>query len=61
VELLFGKSLSKTARIAPKRRLAVMGSVLGGLSLESRFQPRLLPLPHLQELAEELFTALIHP
>jgi AcrR family transcriptional regulator len=60
VELLFGKDLSKATRITLERRLAVMGSVLGGLVLESRFQPKLLPLNHLQELAEELFAALIH-
>jgi AcrR family transcriptional regulator len=61
VELLFGKNLSKTARIALERRLAVIGSVLSGLVLESHFQPKLLPLNHLQDLAEELFSALIHP
>jgi AcrR family transcriptional regulator len=61
VELLFGKSLSKAARIALERRLAVVGSVFSGLVLESHFQPKLLPLNHLQELAEELFAVLIHP
>jgi hypothetical protein len=40
--------------------MSLGGSVLGGLVLESRFQATLLPLPHLQELAEEPFAALIH-
>jgi hypothetical protein len=36
-----------------------MGNVLSGLVLESRFQPKLLPLNQLPELAEKLFSALI--
>lgn len=60
VELLFGEGLSPAARADMERRLAVIGNVLGGLILESHFQPALLPVHHLQKLAEELFTALIH-
>jgi hypothetical protein len=60
VAVLFGKSLNKATRTAMERRLAVMGAALRGLVLESHFQPSLLPANHLQQLAEELFEALIH-
>ena len=59
-ELLFGKELTKAARRAVDRRLAVFAGALSGIILESHFRPALLPSNHLQPLIEELFEALIH-
>jgi AcrR family transcriptional regulator len=59
-ELLFGKGLTKAARIAVERRLGVLGGAISGVVLESKFRPALLPANHLQQLTEELFEALIH-
>jgi len=61
VEVLFGKGLSKARRTLLDRRLAVMSGALSGLVLESHFRPSLLPPNHLQQLAEELFEALMQP
>ncbi len=60
VELLFGESLTKAAKAAAERRLAVMGAVLSAVVLESHFRPELLPRNQLQTLIEELFDALVH-
>ena len=51
VELLLGKNLSKPARAAIQRRMAVLGSTFSGLVLESRFHPDLLPPRKLEPLA----------
>jgi hypothetical protein len=59
VEVLFGKSLNNAAGTAVERRPAVMGAAMSGLVLESHFRPALLPTNYLQQLAEELFEALI--
>jgi AcrR family transcriptional regulator len=59
-ELLFGKELTKAARRAVDRRLAVFAGALSGIILESHFRPALLPSNHLQPLIKELFEALIH-
>jgi AcrR family transcriptional regulator len=61
VEILFEKGLTKTARNAAERRLAVLGGAISGMVLESHFRPALLPANHLRQLAEELFDALVHP
>ena len=61
VEILFGNDLTKSNRMAVKRRLAVMGGALSAMVLESHFRPALLPAHHVQQLAEEFFDAFIHP
>jgi AcrR family transcriptional regulator len=60
VEMLFGKELTKATRTAVEQRLGVLGAALSGLVLESKFRPHLLPANRLQQLAEELFEALVH-
>ncbi len=60
LEVLFGKRLTKTARTAMERRLAVLGGALSALILERHFRPALLAPSHLQPLAEEIFDALLH-
>jgi hypothetical protein len=59
IEMLFGKALNKTARIAMERRLAVMSGVVSAFVLERHFRPALLPPTQLQKLAEEVIEALI--
>ena len=61
VGLLFGKGLTKAARSAVERRLAILGGAISGVVLESHFRPTLLPAKHLKQLIEELFDALIYP
>jgi hypothetical protein len=61
IELLFGKNLSKPARAAIQRRMAVLGSTFSGLVLESRFHPDLLPPGKLEPFADEIFELLIRP
>jgi AcrR family transcriptional regulator len=60
IELLFGTGLTKAKHMAADRRLAAFGGALSGIVLESHFRPRLLPPKKLQQLAGELFDALIH-
>jgi AcrR family transcriptional regulator len=60
IDLLFGKKLTKTARIAMEQRIAVLGGALSALILERHFRPALLTPSHLQPLAEEIFDALLH-
>ena len=59
VELLFGKSLDKTARAAVERRLAILGAILSAVNLESHFRPKLLSKQQLQVVLDELYEALI--
>ena len=59
LEVLFGKRLSKTARAAIEKRLAVMGGALSALILERHFRPALLGPKDLQQFAEEIFDALL--
>lgn len=59
-ELLFGKGLSRAERKLVDQRLAILGAALSGLVLESHFRPTLLPPKQLQQIASELFDALIH-
>jgi AcrR family transcriptional regulator len=61
IELLFGKNLSKSARAAIQRRMAVLGSTFSGLVLESRFRPDLFPSGKIEPLADEIFEVLIRP
>lgn len=60
IELLFGESLTRKARIEIEQRLAVLGGALSALILERQFRPALLTPGHLQLFAEELFDALLH-
>jgi AcrR family transcriptional regulator len=59
IDLLFGRGLSRTARAAVERRMAVMGAVLSAVVLESHFRPELLPRNRLQSLLEEIFQPLL--
>ena len=59
IEVLFGSDLTRAARSAIERRLAVMGAVLNAVILESHFRPKLLTKRHLQGVFEELYEALI--
>lgn len=61
IDLLFGKNLSKPARAAIQRRMAVLGSTFSSLVLESRFHPDLLPPGKLEPFADEIFEVLIRP
>lgn len=58
IELLFGKKLTKTARITTEQRIAVLGGALNALVLERHFRPTLLAPNQLRQLAEEIFDAL---
>lgn len=58
--LLFGKELARAERKALEKRLAVLGSVLSGMVLESYFRPSILSPKYLQQMAGELFDTLIH-
>lgn len=60
IDLLFGKSLTKTQRIKIERRFAVLGGALSALILERLFRPALLSPSHLRKLAREIFDALVH-
>jgi AcrR family transcriptional regulator len=60
-ELLFGKNLSKPARAAIQRRMAVLGGTFSSLVLESRFRPDLFPPGKLEPFADEIFEVLIRP
>ena len=60
IKLLFGDGLSKAARLAVERRLAIMGAVLSAVALESHFKPHLFPKPQMQVVLDEVFEALIH-
>jgi AcrR family transcriptional regulator len=59
LEVLFGKRLSKTARTAIEKRLAVMDGALSALILERHFRPALFGPKDLQQFAEEIFDALL--
>jgi len=59
-ELLFGKGLSRSQRKTLDQRMAVLGSALSGMVLESHFRPSLFPPKQLQQIAGELFDALVH-
>ncbi|HTJ30547.1 MAG TPA: helix-turn-helix domain-containing protein [Acidobacteriaceae bacterium] len=59
-ELLFGKGLSRSQRRSLDQRMAVLGSALSGMVLESHFRPSLFPPKQLQKIAGELFDALVH-
>lgn len=59
-ELLFGKGLSRTERKTLDQRLTALGGALSGMVLEGHFRPSLLPSKPLQQIAGELFDALVH-
>ena len=59
VDALFGGNLSRVARAAAERRLAVLSGALSGLVLESHFRPELLSGKHLRKLTAKLVEALI--
>ena len=59
-ELLFGKGLTRTQRKTLEQRMSVLGSALGGMVLESHFRPALFPPKQMQQIAGELFDALVH-
>lgn len=58
--LLFGKGITRTQRKALEGRMAVLGAALSGMVLESHFRPAIFPPKSLQQLAGELFDALVH-
>ncbi len=58
-ELLFGSSLTKATKLSLNRRLAALGGALSGIVLESQFRDGLFSNTALQQLAENLFDALI--
>ena len=60
IELLFGKSLTRSRRTAIEQRMAFVGGAISGVVLESHFRPHLLPLNQLRGLVEELFDAMVH-
>ena len=60
VGLLFGENVPKSSQVGLRRRLAAMGGALEGLMLESQFQAGLLSKLQMEQLAEELFDALVH-
>ena len=59
LEVLFGKRLTKTARTAIEKRLAVMGGALSALILERHFRPALIGPKDLQQFADEIIDALL--
>ena len=59
IDLLFGENLSKLARAAIQRRMAVLGSAFSSLVLESRFRPDLFPPGKLEPFADEIFELLV--
>lgn len=59
IDLLFGPGLSRTARAAVERRMAVMGAVLSAVILESHFRPDVLPRKRLESMLKEVFQAML--
>jgi AcrR family transcriptional regulator len=58
-ELLYGGRLSKSNALIAQRRLALLGAMLSGAVIESRFRPELLPRKALQRVLNDLTEAFL--
>jgi AcrR family transcriptional regulator len=58
-KLLFGEKLSKSNALTARRRLAVLGAVLGAAVVESKFHPELLPRKALQRALNDFMEAIL--
>ena len=58
-ELLFRERLSKSNALIAQRRLALLGAILSGAVIESRFRPELLPRKALQQVLNDLTEAFL--